>query len=82
MADKGAPHFHNDVGVAIVHVGAKEFMCIGAVPPFDHPMSFSTLGKDTEIICPYCSTLFRYRGDLGGHAADPASCVWAGPQAA
>ncbi len=35
-------------------------MCIGEMPPFDHPHVFLDMGDATEIICPYCSTLFRY----------------------
>ena len=39
-------------------------MCVGANPPFDHPHVFLDLGNDNEIICPYCSTLYRYAADL------------------
>jgi uncharacterized Zn-finger protein len=76
MADKTVPHFHNEPGVAVIHVGSKEFMCIGAKPPFDHPHIFLDMGTDDEIICQYCSTLFRYRPSLTAGAADPAICVW------
>jgi len=37
MAQHSTPHYHNQPGVARILVGAKEFMCIGALPPFDHP---------------------------------------------
>ncbi len=74
MAEKGVPHFHNTVGEAVIRVGSKEFMCIGALPPFDHPHVFLDMGAESEIICSYCSTLFRYDAALGaGHAA-PAAC--------
>lgn len=76
MADKAVPHFHNSAGLAVIHVGSKEFMCIGALPPFDHPHVFLDMGADDEIICQYCSTLFRHRRDLKAGAADPAGCVW------
>lgn len=76
MADKGVPHFHNQPGLRVVGVGSKEFMCIGALPPFDHPHVFLDMGADTEIICQYCSTLFRYDARLRPGAAEPASCVW------
>ena len=46
MADKGTPHFHNEPGVPVIHVGAKEFMCIGAPPPLDHPHVFLDMGSD------------------------------------
>ncbi|MDB5645161.1 zinc-finger domain-containing protein [Methylobacterium sp.] len=76
MADKAVPHFHNEPGVAVIHVGSKEFMCIGAKPPFDHPHIFLDMGTEDEIICQYCSTLFRYRATLAAGTSDPAVCVW------
>jgi uncharacterized Zn-finger protein len=75
MADAGVPHFHNDGGQAVIHIGVREFMCIGATPPHDHPHVFLDMGGDSEIICPYCSTLFRHRADLR-EASDPAGCAW------
>jgi uncharacterized Zn-finger protein len=80
-ADHSTPHFHNQPGVPSVRVGVKEFMCIGALPPFDHPHIFIDMGSDTETICPYCSTLFKYEPSLHGHA-DPATCEWKQDQAA
>ncbi|GJE39549.1 zinc-finger domain-containing protein [Methylobacterium persicinum] len=76
MAGKAVPHFHNEPGVPAIAVGAKEFMCIGALPPFDHPHVFLDMGADNEIICQYCSTLYRYRPELGAGMAEPAECVW------
>jgi uncharacterized Zn-finger protein len=73
MAEHATPHFHNQPGVPAVRVGAKEFMCIGALPPFDHPHIFIDMGGDTEAICPYCSTRFIYDAALHGHS-DPAEC--------
>jgi uncharacterized Zn-finger protein len=64
MADHIVAHFHNDSGVPAVEIGVKEFMCVGAKPPFDHPHVFLDMGDDNEKICPYCSTLYRYRADL------------------
>ena len=76
MADKAVPHFHNQPGVPVIHVGSKEFMCIGALPPFDHPHVFLDMGSDDDIVCQYCSTLFKYRPELGPGHADPAACLW------
>ncbi|MGY3357905.1 putative Zn-finger protein [Bradyrhizobium sp. GM0.4] len=61
MSDHVVPHFHNDAGVPVIEIGSQEFMCVGANPPFDHPHVFLDLGNDNEIICPYCSTLYRFR---------------------
>lgn len=82
MADHAVPHFHNDAGVPVIEVGAREFMCIGARPPFDHPHVFCDMGDDTEIICEYCSTLYRYNPQLARSESRPADCIWAEPEAA
>ena len=79
MADHVTPHFHNTPGVAKVRVGAKQFMCIGALPPFDHPHVFLDMGADHEIICPYCSTLFKYEPSLKGAACIPPECAYTDP---
>jgi uncharacterized Zn-finger protein len=75
MADKVVPHFHNDPGVTTIAIGAREFMCIGAKPPFDHPHIFLDMGDENEIICSYCSTLYRYDPSLHGNEARPAECA-------
>ena len=54
------PKFHNEIGVPIVRVGCREFKCIGAKPPQDHPHIYLNMGDASEIVCPYCSTLFRF----------------------
>ncbi len=76
MADKGIPHFHNETGVAAIQVGSKDFMCIGAKPPLDHPHVFLDMGGDDQIVCPYCSTLFQYDATLEAGASRPASCIY------
>jgi hypothetical protein len=50
-------------------------MCVGATPPYDHPHVFLDMGEDSEIICPYCSTLYRFDPALDPHAARPAECA-------
>ena len=62
-----------------IEIGAKEFMCIGASPPFDHPHVFLDMGDDSETICPYCSTLYRYDPSLHGYASRPPECAWREP---
>jgi uncharacterized Zn-finger protein len=76
MADTIVPHFHNEPGVASVEIGAHEFMCIGAKPPLDHPHVFLDVGDEGEIICPYCSTLYRLDPTLDPRAARPPECAW------
>jgi uncharacterized Zn-finger protein len=75
MAERIVPHFHNDAGVGLIEIGAKEFMCVGALPPFDHPHIFLDMGEDTEIICAYCSTLYRFDPSLAPGAARPPECA-------
>src|SRR5258705_13045311 len=59
------PKFHNEVGVPIVRIGCREFKCIGDKPPQDHPHIYLKIGDASEIVCPYCSTLFRFDPSLG-----------------
>ena len=75
MARHSIPHLHNEPGVSVIHIGAKEFMCVGAKPPFDHPHVYLDMGSDSEVICPYCSTLYRYRSDLHADQSDPKDCI-------
>jgi len=79
MADTIVPHFHNEPGVAVIESGAREFKCVGAKPPFDHPHVYLDMGDDAEIICPYCSTLFRHDPKLDPHAARPSVCALTEP---
>ncbi len=74
MAHKDAPHFHNNPGVPVIQIGSREFKCVGAEPPFDHPHIYLDMGHDEEIICPYCSTLYKYRSELNQTQSEPAGC--------
>jgi uncharacterized Zn-finger protein len=76
MAAGSTPHFQNSMGVARIDVGAKEFMCIGATPPYDHPHVFMDMGQASEIICPYCSTLYRHNKSLPAGTSSPAEAEW------
>jgi uncharacterized Zn-finger protein len=64
MAHSTVIHLANDAGVKEIRVGVKEFRCQGARDPFDHPHIYLDMGKDTDVICPYCSTRFVYDGAL------------------
>jgi uncharacterized Zn-finger protein len=76
MASGGTPHFQNQMGLAVIEIGAREFMCIGALPPFDHPHIFIDMGTSNEMICPYCSTLYRHNPNLVPDASLPAQAAW------
>ncbi|MCY4034165.1 MAG: zinc-finger domain-containing protein, partial [Hyphomicrobiales bacterium] len=45
----------NDSGKEEIQIDTREFECIGATPPFDHPHIFLDMGDDDQIVCPYCS---------------------------
>lgn len=76
MADSVVPHFHNDIGVHSVEIGAREFKCTGARPPYDHPHVYLDMGDANEIVCPYCSTLYRHNSALAANEARPAECSY------
>ena len=76
MASGSTPHFQNSDGVPAIEIGTKEFMCIGANPPHDHPHIFIDMGSDDEVVCSYCSTLFKYDPSLKSGEARPAECLW------
>jgi len=80
MADHTIPHFQNDNGYRLIETGVKEFMCIGANPPFDHPHIFLDMGEDREIICPYCSTVYRFNPGLDAAKSIPENCRYIFPE--
>lgn len=81
MASHATPHFQNDAGHRMIEIGVKEFMCVGATPPFDHPNIFIDMGDESEIVCAYCSTLYRYNPKLKADETRPEGCIYH-PQAA
>ena len=54
MAQTLVPHFVNDKGIDRIKIGVKEFQCMGATPPFDHPHVYLDMGDGTDLVCPYC----------------------------
>lgn len=76
MAGGSIPHFQNDAGHPVITIGVKEFMCVGADAPFDHPHVFLDMGSDAEKVCPYCSTLFRYDPSLKASETRPEGCLY------
>ena len=76
MAAGATPHFHNSMGLASIAVGTREFMCIGANPPHDHPHVFLDMGGADEMVCPYCSTLYKFEAGLKPGESRPAEAAW------
>ncbi len=75
MAASVVPHIANDMGVEKIFTGVKEFKCMGARAPYDHPHVFLDMGQDTQTLCPYCSTLFVYDPRLHADETDPKTCI-------
>ncbi len=76
MAQTLVPHFVNDKGVDSIRIGVKEFQCMGATPPHDHPHVYLDMGNEAQLVCPYCSTLFVHDHKLKATESDPPSCVY------
>jgi uncharacterized Zn-finger protein len=75
------PQFRNDSGVKEIHIGVREFECIGATPPQDHPHVYLEIGNCDRILCPYCSTMFHFDPSLHNFEADPPESLFRiGPQ--
>ncbi len=70
------PHFQNDAGSAQITVGTSKFMCCGASEPYDHPHVFLDMGNDGEIVCPYCSTLYKYSNTFSANETEPENCLF------
>ena len=72
MAGEPVAHFQNDAGRPRIAIGVREFMCVGATPPFDHPHEYLDMGDDGEKICPYCSTLYVLDPSLKPSESEPS----------
>ena len=75
MAASTIPHLANDAGVEKIMVGVKEFQCMGARAPYDHPHVYLDMGADDQILCPYCSTLYVYDKHLAADESDPPGAI-------
>lgn len=76
MGGHTTPHFRNDIGVAAIRIGSHAFKCTGASDPYDHPHIFLDMGREDEIVCPYCSTLYKFDASLAAGQAEPADCAY------
>ena len=75
MADTQTPHYQNTEGYHEIEIPVKKFKCIGANSPHDHPHIYLDMGKMDSIVCPYCSTLYKYNGHLDKHQTIPPNCI-------
>ena len=82
MADHTVPHFQNDKGAGTIEIGVREFMCCGASSPFDHPHVYLDMGDENEIVCPYCSTLYKFDAKLNDDETIPSGALFVEKQTA
>ncbi len=73
---RGYPKFHNEIGAPEVRIGVKEFECVGALPPHDHPHVYLDMGDETVIDCPYCGTRYVFDASLNRLECRPAECFF------
>lgn len=71
MADRIVPHFQNDAGVERIEIGVREFKCIGASAPFDHPHIYIDMGDSNDAICEYCSTAYVFNPSIPANETVP-----------
>lgn len=64
MTEYSLPCFADNAGRKEIAVRVRKFMCAGAPAPFDHPHIVLNMGGDSKILCPYCSTLYRFAAAL------------------
>ena len=57
-------------------LAAVSSSALGISRPQDHPHVYLNMGDASEIVCPYCSTLFRFDQSSGAHEADRADCAY------
>lgn len=76
MAGYTTPYFQNDGGYNVIEIGASEFMCVGAKPPFDHPHVYLDMGDEGEKVCSYCSTLYKLNASLARDESLPPDCAF------
>jgi uncharacterized Zn-finger protein len=72
------PKFHNEPASPEVCIGVTQFACIGVLPPHDHPHVYLAI-EDATIVCPYCSTLFRFDPRLDVKATEPPGLYFEEP---
>ncbi len=70
------PLFFNELGVNSIQIGVAAFHCMGVMPPHDHPHVYLNMGDETDVLCSYCSTEYRFNAALSWNETIPENC-WA-----
>ena len=53
---------------------------MGARPPHDHPHVYLDMGAESQILCPYCSTLYIHDAALAADQTRPDDCLVSAPR--
>jgi uncharacterized Zn-finger protein len=61
----GFGKLRNDNGIAEIQIGMKEFECIGASSPHDHPHIYLNIGFANAILRPYLRGSISLRAESG-----------------
>ena len=56
--------------IEIIEVESKLVSCNGGGGTLGHPQIYLQMGKDSEIVCPYCSRLFRFKKEITATPGD------------
>jgi len=73
------PKFRNDRAVPEIRIGMREFNCIGVSPPRDLPHVYIIMGGADSILCPYCTTQYRYDPRPLAFEVDPPDGLFVDP---
>ena len=76
LSDDDYVKFKNDLGLAEIGIGVKEFKCIGVSPPEDHPHIYHNMGDQDFVHCLYCNTKYKFRPSLGRSETEPPGNVF------
>tara|TARA_B100001057_G_scaffold407704_1_gene421673 strand:+ start:1046 stop:1297 length:252 start_codon:yes stop_codon:yes gene_type:complete len=74
MDTNETPSYKNDIGVPVIKIGVKGFVCIGETPPMDHPHIYLTMGDEDHKVCLYCNTRYEYDSTLSPEYTQPPEC--------
>jgi uncharacterized Zn-finger protein len=74
------PKYHNETAAPVICIGVTGFACIGVLPPHDHPHVYLAI-EERSVLCPYCSTLFRFEPRLDVKDTEPPGHYFEDPTA-
>tara|TARA_Y100001935_G_C17206346_1_gene457763 strand:- start:358 stop:534 length:177 start_codon:yes stop_codon:yes gene_type:complete len=55
-----SPDIKDDTSINVEVVSSKKVSCDGGGGALGHPRVFLEMGNEDQIVCPYCSKLFKF----------------------